>query len=1282
MAMEQLSIREVRLEGFGLYARPAVFTFGDGLNVWVAPNESGKSTLLAGLQAVLFGLPERSDPEPWGTARFRAWSGAPHFRGELVVLHGTTWHRLRRDFATHGVHWATAPAEVPAGAPRGSAGVLIERPQEGAWAPLFTGEHNPAGRGEPAQRYLSHLRRLLGIDDAGLFRLTYLLTQDPEERSPEEATFRSRQVPESVQGLLSGAGGQVDRVLARLFDRYAAITQATAEADLVRPGKTRAANQRTPGRLEVVRERLLMVEKDLAAAEQTLEDLQGSQEKLESLRSGLQGQRESLENDRQLRQAMEEWARLRKERARLNRSVADLERTLRELEEGDRSIREDEARLGREYAEYRSPDFAFDAKRRELEELVAAEQERADRREKLEDARRRRESLEQLVAAGDEEIATRYAAFHERPHLLRDFDAWQEAALELEHLQAELLELDGQIAEQAQVVARYQPWAALEPSAASPEAARPTVHLRALHDQVPRLLGQIEEYERLLRERDRLEQRRREALEAPAAASEAVRAEAEAYTDRRALYRGDSDNAARQLRDIEDRRAEAGRAEQGLALLRDTLAAGTRSRDEARWSELAVLIQRKLEGLHEEADLLRRIEAADRVLHAGLFRVVALPALVALVAVAAAAYTLSLAAKADPTWRIAIAAGAGLAGSVAAALLGYWRNKGATRSDLVDSRARLAELRDSLAAADGALGDLADLNGEGLEGLAAQIHAHGVRAAEGKRLRALSPSDEEREAAAAAAAQAERELQEFEARMAPFGADPAGLVAEWRRTESRLAELGPRIAELAEAIGPREWPEGRFADLPETWHAPALLAGLIRERIAPEADGWSNAPGAGPQPPETGREVAEILRQVTTGHWQSWMAEASAYEAAANRLASLRMRRQAQTGGEDPDGGADRGRQLEERAAQLAKSCAPLTLEVPREEVEALARDHARIRAERDRHKTLLEELVAELPKMEEEARGAEQRALGLRDNLRGLLKPAASDPAAAIRRLDAAREFVAELQRGARTRAKVLQTLDAGEVTDLAAKLEAARDESRSAFERVEEMERRFVLLRELSDADAERVQQQQAELDRRIRQAEGSLATLSGQQDSLLSVAADVKAESRRVGNIAALEREAEGLREEMRRLLLERDALAAAFRTLREAVELYSRTHRERLEERATELFRQLSLSVDRSVRLGDQFEIRVTAGGGRVCATRQLSQGARDQLALAVRLAVADLLTGELCIPLFFDDPFLSYDPERLAAIRQTLSRIATERQVVVLSHRPELAEWGRAVVRSA
>ena len=39
-------------------------------------------------------------------------------------------------------------------------------------------------------------------------------------------------------------------------------------------------------------------------------------------------------------------------------------------------------------------------------------------------------------------------------------------------------------------------------------------------------------------------------------------------------------------------------------------------------------------------------------------------------------------------------------------------------------------------------------------------------------------------------------------------------------------------------------------------------------------------------------------------------------------------------------------------------------------------------------------------------------------------------------------------------------------------------------------------------------------------------------------------------------------------------------------------------------------------------------------------------------------------------------------ERLAAIRQTLSRIATERQVVVLSHRPELAEWGRAVVRSA
>ena len=101
-------------------------------------------------------------------------------------------------------------------------------------------------------------------------------------------------------------------------------------------------------------------------------------------------------------------------------------------------------------------------------------------------------------------------------------------------------------------------------------------------------------------------------------------------------------------------------------------------------------------------------------------------------------------------------------------------------------------------------------------------------------------------------------------------------------------------------------------------------------------------------------------------------------------------------------------------------------------------------------------------------------------------------------------------------------------------------------------------------------------------------------------------------------------------------------------------------------------------DRSVQLDEGFDIRVLESNGHSCAPRQLSQGARDQLVLALRLAVAELLSSHRLVPLLFDDPFLSFDPDRLAAMRETLEHLAAERQIFVLSHREELAAWGTRV----
>ena len=95
--MTPLKLRQVTLEGFGLYGTRATFALAPGLSVLTQPNESGKSTLLAGILATLFGLPEKTDPDAWGTARYRNWSGTVRFQGDdLFLLKPKAFKEARR----------------------------------------------------------------------------------------------------------------------------------------------------------------------------------------------------------------------------------------------------------------------------------------------------------------------------------------------------------------------------------------------------------------------------------------------------------------------------------------------------------------------------------------------------------------------------------------------------------------------------------------------------------------------------------------------------------------------------------------------------------------------------------------------------------------------------------------------------------------------------------------------------------------------------------------------------------------------------------------------------------------------------------------------------------------------------------------------------------------------------------------------------------------------------------------------------------------------------------
>jgi DNA repair exonuclease SbcCD ATPase subunit len=66
---------------------------------------------------------------------------------------------------------------------------------------------------------------------------------------------------------------------------------------------------------------------------------------------------------------------------------------------------------------------------------------------------------------------------------------------------------------------------------------------------------------------------------------------------------------------------------------------------------------------------------------------------------------------------------------------------------------------------------------------------------------------------------------------------------------------------------------------------------------------------------------------------------------------------------------------------------------------------------------------------------------------------------------------------------------------------------------------------------------------------------------------------------------------------------------------------------------------------------------------------LSQGAKDQVYFSVRTAMSDLLSGNINIPLIFDDPFHNFDDVRLEKTMTAIKGLSKDKQIILISHKP-------------
>lgn len=158
------------------------------------------------------------------------------------------------------------------------------------------------------------------------------------------------------------------------------------------------------------------------------------------------------------------------------------------------------------------------------------------------------------------------------------------------------------------------------------------------------------------------------------------------------------------------------------------------------------------------------------------------------------------------------------------------------------------------------------------------------------------------------------------------------------------------------------------------------------------------------------------------------------------------------------------------------------------------------------------------------------------------------------------------------------------------------------------------------------------------------------------------------RSVGEADELEAALADRREKLAQAQRDYDALALAMEALERANTTLQNRFSPELGKRAAVYFSALTGGKYGAVALDRTFRALATETGEIVPRDAALlSQGASDQLYLAVRLAICDMvLPEETRVPLVLDDALINFDDARCAAALELLLRIAQRRQVLLLT----------------
>lgn len=211
----------------------------------------------------------------------------------------------------------------------------------------------------------------------------------------------------------------------------------------------------------------------------------------------------------------------------------------------------------------------------------------------------------------------------------------------------------------------------------------------------------------------------------------------------------------------------------------------------------------------------------------------------------------------------------------------------------------------------------------------------------------------------------------------------------------------------------------------------------------------------------------------------------------------------------------------------------------------------------------------------------------------------------------------------------------------------------------------------------NAEQLQAEQNERERRIAELDSTRKQLTEARAT-----ARLKLDGMDGSNAAAQAAEAaqESLAE-VAQLAGQYARLRLAWHLLNREVEQFSQTHQAPLLELAGDIFRRITCGRydGLAAELGDGGQPQLLAiptgrGSGDGKMMEQLSDGTRDQLYLALRLAgLRHRAAAHEPMPLVLDDLLINFDDERAGATLEVLSELSAEMQILFFTHHHRLVE---------